>query len=102
MVMGQHGQQFRFGTSFQAKPGLVAVGLADGLDDTTLLVYLDRVNAEVVPFIARLLDGLTKGVEQRIDPTLEDVGEAQQHGGGQPGLTQLFDGVREHDMRVRA
>lgn len=73
MVMGQHGQQFRFGTSFQAKPGLVAVGLADGLDDTTLLVYLDRVNAEVVPFIARLLDGLTKGVEQRIDPTLEDV-----------------------------
>ena len=52
MVMGKHGQQFRFGTSFQAKPGLVAVGLADGLDDTTLLVYLDRVNAEVVPFIA--------------------------------------------------
>ncbi|MNG35949.1 hypothetical protein D3C84_1228270 [compost metagenome] len=52
MVMGQHGQQLRFGARFQPKPRLVAVGLADGLDDATLLVYLDRVNAEVIPFIA--------------------------------------------------
>ena len=52
MMMGQHGQQLRFGARLQPKPRLVAVGLTDGLDDAALLVYLDRVNAQVVPFIA--------------------------------------------------
>ncbi|MNG25382.1 hypothetical protein D3C85_836020 [compost metagenome] len=52
MMMGQHGQQLRFGAGLQPKPRLVAVGLTDGLDDAALLVYLDRVNAQVVPFIA--------------------------------------------------
>ena len=52
MMMGQHGQQLGLGARFQPKPRLVAVGLTDGLDDAALLVYLDRVNAQVIPFIA--------------------------------------------------
>ena len=81
-----HGQQLRLGAGLEAE----VVGTPEIehlLDDLTLLVHLDRIDAAVAPLVLVLRDGRLEGRVDVGDALAEDVLEADQD--GQPDASEL-------------
>ena len=102
--MRQNRHQLRFRACFQ--PQRLA-GVDQGFNHAAVLVHLDRVNQEVVAFIAV---GLTRALERRVNRTqtmLQDLREAEQC---RQTLALSFTGfhqlseihARFRDVRIRA
>ena len=75
-----------FEPGLEAEP-VFAAEVEDFLDDVALLVHLDRVDADVAPLVAVLVDRRLEGVVDVAEPVPQDVGEAEQH--RQPDAAEL-------------
>ena len=80
-ICGQHGVQFGLAACFEAEVVLLAVA-DDFLHHGAHLVYLDRVDDEVVGLVVVLLFGAVEAFCRLFDAVVEDIGEAQQDGRG--------------------
>ncbi len=74
----EHRLQLRLGAALEPHAVLAAEG-DDLLDHVPLLVDLDRVDGGVAAGVAELANRRRERLAERLDATLEDVGEAEEH-----------------------
>ncbi len=98
---GQHSQQLRLGTGFQADGNVL--GGDDVLDHRFLLVHFDRVQRGVLALVFQALDIGIESAGQLAYTVLQDIGKTHQQRQGQTAFAQLVDLLVQIDGRaVRA
>ena len=97
---GQHGQQFRLRSGFQAELVGPAV-LENFFDHLALLVHLDRVNAAVAALVAVLGDGVLERLVHLAQAVLQDLAEADQDGQGDAAQLQIVRQLLQIDAALR-
>jgi hypothetical protein len=91
-VLDQDERQLGLAAGLEAG-GVTGAVLGDRLDDHAALVHLDRVHALVARLVARLPDRRVERLVDAVEPVLDDLREAQDHGQrASLGLQPLDDG----------
>ena len=85
-----NGQEFRLAACLETESKFTPV-LDDLLNDLSLLIHLDRVNAGVVPFVAVFLDRIAERFVQNSKAIANDSVETQQHRNIQPSHLKSLD-----------
>ena len=97
---GQHREQLRLRSGFEAKLILAAV-LEDFFHHLPLLIHLDRVDAAVTRLVVMLGDGVLKGLVHLAQPVLQNFAEADQDGQRDAAQLQVVDQLFEIDAARR-
>ena len=93
-------QQLALAARFQAEV-IRRAGVEDLLDHLPHLVHLRRVDAEVLPFVAVLVDRAAEDVVELLDAAAEHVLEADHAGEAELALADVVHHVHQIDHRAR-
>ena len=95
-INSNYSMEFRFGASFKTKIKLLS--MTDYLfHNRTHLIYLNRVNDEILCFIAILFSSLFKAMGCLLNPIIQNIRKTQQHGSCYITQLQFIDQLLQID-----
>ena len=89
-IDSNHCMQFGLGTSLQSKIELLAVA-DDLLNHRAHLIHFNRIDNKILRLVAIFLSRLSETTGNLLNPVVEDVGKANQHGSRHVTQLQFVD-----------